>query len=312
MHKKIIIGTRGSELALWQSRWVKQALLERYDQLEIELKIVQTKGDVILDVALSKIGDKGLFTKELEQKLLSGEIDLAVHSLKDMPTVWPEGLCIGAITSREDPADVLISRDGLTLEQLPFGAKLFSGSLRRKAQVLHYRNDIVVEDIRGNVQTRLRKFDESDADAMIMASAGLKRLGLADRISERLNPEVFVPACGQGALAVQICCDDAETAEIISVLDDPVGGAAVVAERTVLGQLEGGCQIPIGAYGQIRGNKIYLRAIIASLAGDKLITAEGHGDIGAPEKLGQLIAEELLEKGGKEILAQIFRETSGH
>ncbi len=305
MKDRLIIGTRGSKLALWQAEWVKAELEGEYEGLEVELEIIQTKGDKILDQALSKIGDKGLFTKEIESQLLAGAIDLAVHSYKDLPTEQPGGLMIGATTEREDPADVLVSKEGKTLDELAVGAKVFTGSLRRRAQLLYLRGDLEVCDIRGNVQTRLRKFDESEAAGMLMAAAGLKRMELEERIAERLEPRRFVPACGQGALALEIREDDSETGELVKGLNDAVSEAVIRAERTVLARLEGGCQIPIGAYAEVVGESIELLGMVSDLDGKKLIRAEGKGPVGQAAEIGEQVVGELLKQGGKEILEEI-------
>ena len=306
--EKITIGTRGSELALWQSEWVSSQLQSIYGRLEVELRVIRTTGDKILDTALSKIGDKGLFTREIEQQLLAGGVDLAVHSLKDLPTEQPEGLRIAAVTGREDPADVLISKNNLALEQFPRDAVVLTGSLRRKAQLLHIRGDLEIRDIRGNVPTRLEKFGRTDAQALIMAGAGLKRLGLSDIISQRLEPLEFLPACGQGALAIEIRSDDNDTAKLVSPLNDTDSFATTTAERMVLAELEGGCQVPIGAYGELRDNELFLRAIIADLDGTALITAQANGAADRPEELGSKVAVELLDKGGHKILDDIRQE----
>lgn len=306
--KKIIIGTRGSKLALWQSEWVKAELQRTYQQLEIELRIIHTTGDKILDTALSKIGDKGLFTKEIEQQLLNRSIDLAVHSLKDLPTTLPDGLHIGVITAREDPCDVLVTKNNLTLEQLPPGAIVLTSSLRRRAQILHLRSDLQVKDVRGNVQTRLRKLDESDAHALLLAGAGLIRLNLQDRISQRLDPLEFIPACGQGALAIEIRDDNKNIAELIAPLNDKNTQITTTAERTLLAELEGGCQIPIGAYAELKNDKLFLKAMVADLAGTKILKARAQGSPDAPEKLGRELAMQLLDMGGREILDEIRQE----
>ncbi|MBN1765741.1 MAG: hydroxymethylbilane synthase [Sedimentisphaerales bacterium] len=307
MPERLVIGTRGSELALWQANWVKSALERVYPEMAVELRIIKTTGDKILDTALSRIGGKGLFTKEIEQQLLAGTIDLAVHSLKDLPTLLPDGLGIGAVSEREDPADVLITRDHLTIEQLPAGAKVFTGSLRRRAQLLHRRGDLDIQDIRGNVNTRLRKFEESDGAGIVMALAGLRRLGMDDTIarSRRLKPEEFLPACGQGALAVEIRENDSRTREMISGLDDLGTRVTTTAERAVLACLEGGCQVPIGAYAWINGNQLHLRAMLSDLTGRTLMTARVSGDMNGPEALGKKAAQELTDKGGRKILDEI-------
>jgi hydroxymethylbilane synthase len=292
-------------LALIQSRWVQNSLQQKFPELRIELQIIQTKGDKILDTALSKIGDKGLFTREIETALLENRIDLAVHSLKDLPTDTPEGLQIAAIPARQDPADVLISKNHLTLLQLPHAATVLTSSLRRQAQLLHLRPDLQVTDVRGNVATRLRKLTDGDAHAMVMAAAGLNRLGIQGQISERLDPLDFIPACGQGALAIEIRKNDTETDSYVRTLDDSAARATVTAERTVLAILEGGCQVPVGAYARIQDNQLHLKAMIADLDGKGYITAEKSGLSAQPEMLGRQVAQSLLEQGGKKILDRI-------
>lgn len=308
MSNRIIIGTRGSELALWQSRWVKSALEGARPGLEVELEIIHTTGDKILDTALSKIGDKGLFTKEIEQQLISGAVDLAVHSLKDLPTTLPQGLAIGAITSREDAADVIVSKNNVSLERLAAEAVVLTGSLRRRAQLLHRRGDLHIREVRGNVPTRLRKLDESDADAMIMAGAGLKRLGFEDRIAQRLDPTDFLPACGQGALGLEVRQEDDRVAELVGVLNDRDSATATTAERSLLAELEGGCQVPIGAYAELVGGKLRLRAMIAELDGTGVLTARTEGTPDEAVELGHQAAKQLLDKGAGEILARIRQE----
>lgn len=309
---KLIIGTRGSALALVQSEWVKARLQKAHPGLAVELRVIQTKGDKILDTALAKIGDKGLFTKEMENELLAGSMDLAVHSLKDLPTKQPAGLCIAAVTQRQDPADVLVIRQGgwgetppSNFAQLPKGAKVLSGSLRRRAQIWHRRGDLQVEDVRGNIHTRLKKLEESDAAAIVMAAAGLQRAGLAERITERFEPWDFIPACGQGALGLEIRVDDEDTAEVIRLLEDRVSRMTTTAERSLLAHLEGGCQIPVGAYGQLEENKLYLWGMIADLQGERLLSAEGSGSMDEAQQLGIEVAEKLINMGGKAILDEI-------
>jgi hydroxymethylbilane synthase len=306
---KLVIGTRGSALALTQSEWVRDKLVALHPELEVELKVVHTKGDKILDTALSKIGDKGLFTREIEQQLLEENIDLAVHSLKDLPTEQPEGLSIAVVTEREDPADVLVSKDNLNLAELPKGAKILSGSLRRRAQLLHRRDDLDVVDVRGNIHTRLRKLEEGDAAAIVMAAAGLQRAGLAERITERFEPRDFIPGCGQGALGLEIRRDDQATAELIEPLEERVSRITTTAERSLLAHLEGGCQIPIGAYAQLEENKLYLWGMIADLQGEKLLTAQGSGTADKAQQLGIEVAQELIDMGGKIILDEIRQDS---
>lgn len=304
--KPLTIGTRSSALALIQTQWVKTQLEKAHPKLEIELKIIQTQGDKILDIALSKIGDKGLFTKEIETQLLEGAIDLAVHSLKDMPTKQPRGLTIAAVTKREDPADVLVSKDGLVFSELPTGAKILSGSLRRRSQLLFRRPDLEVVDVRGNIQTRLRKLDESDAQAIIMAAAGLKRAGLESRVTEYFRPIDFLPAPGQGALAIETRRDDEQTMERLTALEDKTCRTVTTAERWVLAHLEGGCQIPIGAFAWQENDRLHLKAMVADLQGNHVLYKDATAAIHQPEALGILVAEQLLAAGGKEILADII------
>jgi len=305
MANRIIIGTRGSELALWQSQWVKSALERAHPGLAVELEITQTTGDKILDTALSKIGDKGLFTKEIEQQLLAGNVDLAVHSLKDLPTKLDDGLAIGAVTVREDPADVIVSKNNVRLEQLAEGAMVLTGSLRRRAQLLHRRADLQARPVRGNVPTRLRKMDEGDAAAVIMAAAGLKRLGLDARISQRLDPTVFLPACGQGALGLEIRKKDDRIAKLIPALNDDASAAATTAERALLAELQGGCQVPIGAYAQMLKGKLSLIAMVAELDGSNVMTVQIAGSPEDPVALGRDAARQLLANGAGEILTRI-------
>jgi len=309
---KLIIGTRGSALALQQARFVESLLHKTAPGLDIELRIIKTTGDKILDTALSKIGDKGLFTREIEHHLLDGRIDIAVHSLKDLPTAAPPGLTIAAMTCREDPADVLIAKNQCTLDQLPPGAVVLTGSLRRRAQLLHRRPDLHVREVRGNVPTRLRKLDESEAHALLAAAAGLNRLRLQTCITQRLDPDDFLPACGQGALAIQIRSDDPRTAAWIAPLDDPDTRRTVTAERTVLAELEGGCQVPLGAYARLRDGALHLRAMIADLSGDPLLTAAASAPPDRPESLGRTVAARLLDSGGRAILEKIKSESGGN
>jgi len=307
--RRIVIGTRGSDLALWQANHVRDALLAAHDDLEVELEIIHTKGDLVLQTPLHKMLDKGLFTKEIESALLERKVDLAVHSLKDLPTELPPGLALAAIGKREDPADVLIGKTSDTLETLPKGAGLLTGSLRRAAQVLDARADLDVRPVRGNVATRLRKLDESDAAAIILARAGLVRLGLADRITQRLDPEQFLPACGQGALGIEIREGDSDVAELLAPLDHAPTRAAVTAERTFLATLGGGCQAPIGAYSRIDENgHLTLIGMVASLDGKRLVrhsATSGDHDPGAAKALGQAMAQAVCLEGAREILDEI-------
>ncbi len=307
--KSIVIGTRGSDLALWQANHVRQALLAAHNELEVRLEIIHTKGDLILQTPLHKMLDKGLFTKEIESALLDRTVDLAVHSLKDLPTKLPDGLAMAAIGKRQDPADALVGKTGDTLSNLPQGAPVLTGSLRRAAQMLDARPDLDIRPVRGNVATRLRKLDESDAAAIILASAGLIRLGLADRITHRLDPQQFLPACGQGALGIEIRDRDTKVADLLAPLDDMPTRLAVTAERTFLGALGGGCQAPIGAFGRISENGgLVLIGMVASLDGSRLIKQTIESDKAtcqSAEELGRELAKTVCLRGAREILDEI-------
>jgi hydroxymethylbilane synthase len=304
MNGKFKIGSRGSDLALWQTNFVKKKLEDAYPALSFEVKIITTTGDQMLDTALSKIGDKGLFTRQIENALLNGEIDLAVHSLKDLQTAQPEGLTIGAVLERETPNDVLLSSRYNSIDELPKGARVATGSLRRKSQLLHYRPDLSITEIRGNVPTRIRKLDESELDGMILAYAGVHRLGLDSRIRQVIPFGIMLPAVGQGAMAVEIRADDAKVREIVSVLDDPETRNCVTAERAFLRRLEGGCQVPIGAMARVEGDRIYLEGVVGSLDGDKNLRERITGDTADADALGTGLAEQMLEKGAAEILEE--------
>ena len=307
---EIVIGTRGSSLALWQANHVRSVLEDLHDGLTVRLEIIHTKGDKILEVALHRMLDKGLFTKEIQNALLDGSVDLAVHSLKDLPTQAVPGLSVAAIPPREDPADALIGKDGGGLDAVPQGAEVLTGSLRRRAQLLHQRADLTVSTVRGNVETRLRKLDESDARAIVLARAGLVRLGLADRITARLDPAEFLPACGQGALAIETRADDTSVRELLRPLDDAAARAAVTAERAVLAALEGGCQVPIGAYAYVDGGTLNLIGMVANLDGTRLLRATGTAPLADDETaaaLGQSVADELRGQGCQDILDEVAR-----
>ena len=311
--RRIVIGTRGSELALWQANHVRAALMSAHDGLDVEIEIIHTTGDRVLDKALHQMLDKGLFTKEIESALLAGEVDLAVHSLKDLPTELPEGLALAAVPPREDPADLLIAKSPTTLAEMPRGAAVLTGSLRRAAQILHARPDIEVRPVRGNVATRLRKLDESDADAIVLARAGLVRLGLLDRPTTRLDPAEFLPACGQGALGIEIRDDDEDLARLLEPLNDPTTRAAVTAERTFLADLGGGCQAPFGAYVRPAGDGTSLEAtgMVASLDGRRLLRRTVTSpSTEPPEALGRTLADALRQAGCMDILDQIAAEAA--
>jgi len=306
--QKIIIGSRGSELALWQSNWVK-AKLERFSpKTKVDLVIIKTTGDTILNSPLSKIGDKGLFTKELEIALLNNEIDIAVHSLKDVPTQIPAGLSIGAVTARADVRDVFIKHPQKTythFEDIPRGAKIATGSLRRKCQLLNWRPDLEIIDLRGNLNTRFAKLDASDWDGMVLAQAGVYRLGLQERITEILPVEKILPAVGQGALAIEIRENHTWARNHVRKLASYATEISTNGERAFLHFLEGGCQVPIGTYGRIENNIFHLDGMIGSLDGKKIVRGSVHGEPEQSEQLGITLAETLYRSGGKEILEQV-------
>jgi len=297
----LVIGSRGSQLALWQARWVADRLAELGHASRIE--IIHTTGDQITDVALAKVGTKGLFTKEIEEALLAGTIDLAVHSLKDMPTDIPAGLELAAVPAREDPRDAIV---GVRLDDLKPGARVGTSSLRRSAQLRAIRPDVAVEPIRGNLDTRLRKLDEGLYDAIILASAGLRRLGWGDRIAELLPPKTMCPAVGQGALAVETRADGGESAMACRKLDHPATRAAVTAERAALRALGGGCQVPIGAHATVGEGRLELRAVVISPDGSEIVRRETAGAAADAETIGAALGEELLAAGASKILKAVY------
>ena len=305
MKQKIIIGTRGSKLALWQARHIAARLEEMNPGMVVELKHIVTTGDKILDVPLAQIGGKGLFTKELETAMLAGDIDLAVHSLKDMPTELPAGLVLAATTTRLDPHDAFVSRRYASLAELPAEATVGTSSLRRKAQLLRLRPDLRIENLRGNLDTRLRKLDEGLYDAFVLAAAGLRRLGWAERITAVLSPAECLPAVGQGVLAIEARAADAEVLAAVAGLDDAGSRACVTAERTFLAVVEGGCQVPVGVYGRMTDEKLALQARILSLDGTRCVEDETVGDPSQAAMLGDSLARRLLAAGGAEILAEL-------
>ncbi len=302
MKRKYIIGSRGSELALWQTHHVKATLEKHFPELNLEIKIIKTTGDKLLDVALAKIGDKGLFTKQIETALLSGDIDLAVHSLKDLQTVQPEGLTIAAVSKRELPNDVLISAKYGSIDELPKGARVATGSLRRKSQLLHYRPDLEIFEIRGNVPTRIAKFEDSDLDAMILAFAGIHRLNLDAHIAQIIPYDIMLPAVGQGAMAIEIREDNADLRELLNVLNDKETEICITAERAFLRSLEGGCQVPIGANAVLRNSEIHLEGMIGNLSGSINWREKIVGNQIDAENLGIRLAQSLIEKGATEML----------
>ena len=300
--KKIRIGTRKSKLALWQANFIASTLSNEYPNINVELVYITTKGDKILDSPLSKIGGKGLFTKELEIQMLEGNIDLAVHSLKDVPAQLPPEFIISAVTKRAEPFDAFVSNKYKSFEELPKGAVIGTSSLRRRAQLLSIRSDLKIENLRGNVDTRLKKLDEGNFDAIILAAAGLKRLGYENRINKILPPEIMLPAVGQGAIAVETLTDNVEIRGILQFIDDKNTRSVTLAERAFLRIVEGGCQVPIGVFANIEGNKITVEAIIASIDGQKIIRDKMIGAVEEAEVLGKSLADKLLNLGGREIL----------
>jgi hydroxymethylbilane synthase len=306
--KRLIIGTRGSELALWQSNFVKSELRKLFPALDVELQIIKTLGDKILDSPLSRIGDKGLFTKEIDHALLDRTIDIAVHSAKDVPTLLPAGLTIGAVVEREDVRDAFIAhpaKNHRRFGDLPRHAKIATGSLRRRCQLLQIRPDLEVIDIRGNLNTRLKKLATSDWDGMVLARAGVKRLGWEERIAEVLPVETMLPAVGQGALAIVIREKDEGVRELVQKLHHESTAVAVNGERAFLRFLEGGCQVPIGTYGRLEDGKFRLDALIGSLDGRRVVRGSIGGSPAESEALGIQLAKQLLERGGREILSEI-------
>jgi hydroxymethylbilane synthase len=305
MKKTIRIGTRGSQLALYQAKKVKATLESIFPQLQVDLKIIKTKGDKILDVALSKIGDKGLFTKEIENELLDGTVDLAVHSLKDLPTMLPEGLKLGAVLERGEFRDALVSVNGKKLSELGAGDVVATSSLRRIAGLLKVNNQIIIKDIRGNVNSRLQKMEDGYCDAMIMAAAGLQRLGLEKYITEIIDPEVILPAVSQGAIAIETRIGDLEIEELMAKINHQETWDSIVAERAFLAELQGGCQVPLGCFSKIENGNLTLHGFVASIDGKQFIRETISGELNLGAKLGIALAEKMLEKGAFEILNQI-------
>jgi len=307
MKTNLIIGSRSSDLALWQAHYVKDAIERKNRGIAVEIKRIQTKGDKIIDVALSKIGDKGLFTKEIENELLSGSIDIAVHSLKDLETKIPEGLKLSVVTKRHNVEDVLIARaHGVTIDSLRENAVIATGSLRRRSQLQHLRPDIKVMDLRGNVPTRINRFVTSDWDAIILACAGVERLKLEKHISSYIPVTRMLPAVGQGALGIEIKEDNQFANDIIQPLHHEDTYISVTAERSLLASLQGGCQVPIGAYAQVESDKLSLAAMVGTLDGRKIIRRTINGSKKEPEQTGKKLAQELNDAGAGEILKAIY------
>ena len=309
MSKRIIkVVSRDSALAMWQTNFVVDSLRKVTDQYEFEIVSLKTKGDKVLDVSLAKIGDKGLFTKELEDGLLSGEMDFAVHSLKDIPTVLPEGLQLSAMLTRHNPADVLISEKYDSFDALPQGAKVGTSSLRRKAQLLNKRPDLNIQDLRGNVNTRMRKLKEENFDGIILAAAGVERMEWKESITEELAYDLCLPAVSQGVIAVETRSDDPEIIALVQLIHDKESEICVNAERALLRALEGGCQIPIAGHAHIEGDTVVLDGLVGSIDGKTIIRDQMRGPIELAEEIGKQLATVLSDKGGKEILEQIRME----
>lgn len=300
------IATRQSPLALWQANFVKHQLETLHPGLRVELVPMVTKGDVILDSPLAKIGGKGLFVKELEAALLDGRADIAVHSMKDVPMEFPQGLGLSVICRREDPRDAFVSNKYAALVDLPAGAVVGTSSLRRQCQLKQLRPDLQVHSLRGNVGTRLSKLDQGEYDAIILASAGLIRLGLAERIRSFIEVEQSLPAVGQGAVGIECRSDDLVVQQLLAPLADQQTTLCVLAERAMNRRLQGGCQVPIGGYAIIENEQLWLRALVGELDGSQIIRAEGRGDLTAAEQLGVQIAESLLAQGAGQILAKVY------
>jgi hydroxymethylbilane synthase len=306
LSRKIIIGTRGSQLALWQANWVKSRLEQLRPGSSIQLQIISTKGDRVLDVSLPKLGEqsKGLFTKELEEAIFERRVHLAVHSLKDLPTELPDGLQIGAVCEREDVRDALVARGPvMSFNNLPNQARVGTSSLRRQAQLRAVRPDLILEPVRGNVDTRLRKLEAGQFDAIVLAAAGLHRLGHADRITEHLSEQLVLPAVGQGALAIETRADDTATNDIIRVLDHEPTRLACTAERAFLRGLGGGCLVPIAAHATIANGKLTINGLVANPVGSRIVRGQQSGDPHQADRIGIRLAEELLARGAGDLLA---------
>ncbi len=304
--ERLVIATRESQLALWQAEHIRDRLLALYPGMQVELLGMTTQGDQILDSPLSKVGGKGLFVKELEQAMAEGRAHLAVHSLKDVPMDLPDGFMLAAVTEREDPRDAFVSNRYATLSDMPPGARVGTSSLRRQAQLRVNHPDLEVDMLRGNVNTRLRKLDEGQYDAIILAAAGLKRLGFGERIKTEIAPEDSLPAVGQGALGIETLASRSDVAALLAPLNDSLSAARVRAERAMSRKLQGGCQAPIGGYAIERGGKLFLRGFVSDLEGIRFYRAEAEGAIDAPEALGLEVAEALIRQGADRLMADLL------
>jgi hydroxymethylbilane synthase len=301
---RLRIGSRGSQLARWQSNHI--AALLRARGHEVDIQIIKTTGDKITDVALAKVGTKGMFTKEIEEALAANLVDLAVHSLKDLPTEVPPGFQIAAITQRVDPRDVFCSRQYASIEALPKAARVGTSSLRRQAQLKAVRPDLDIHPLRGNVDTRLAKLEAGEYDAVILAAAGLNRLDKTELIKQVIPAEIVCPAAGQGALGIEARAGDAAVLQALAFLDDAAARAATACERALLGRLGGGCQVPIGALAEVRGGRLHLRAVVARPDGSEVLRETADGD--DPVQLGESVGETLLRRGGKAILEAVYKQ----
>lgn len=306
----LVLGTRGSKLALQQSEWFQSRILAVAPEVRVTLKTIQTSGDKIVDVPLAKIGGKGLFVKEIEEALLAGDIDLAVHSMKDVPAQLPQGLDILCVPPREDPRDALISRNGVRFADLPRGARIGTSSLRRQSQLLHARPDLRIEMLRGNLDTRLKKLKDGQYDAIVLAAAGLRRLAWAHEITEYLDPALCLPAIGQGALGIEGRSDDHFVRSVLNRLNDVATQTTVTAERALLHRLEGGCQVPIGAHAVLSDGQILLEGLVASVDGKTVIKERVQGSSRDAHSLGVALAERLLARGADRVLREIYGTAS--
>lgn len=299
------IGTRGSQLALWQANWVKARIENDFPDVRAEIVKIKTTGDQIVDRPLAMVGGKGLFVKEIEKALFEGNIDLAVHSMKDMPGDLPDGLCIGAVPVREDPRDVLVSRDNIPLSDLPPGSKIGTSSLRRASQIKHVRPDLEIASIRGNLGTRLGKLEAGEFDAVVLAAAGIIRLGMKEKITQYLEPATMLPAVGQGALCIETRTDDPDMTRLMKALDCTDTRIPVMAERAFLKKLEGSCHIPVAGFGTVENDEIILSGLVASEDGTRVIKETSRGPVASPEALGTALAQKLLDRGADKILRDL-------
>ena len=306
MNQTVRIATRKSPLALWQAEFVRDSLLANNPDLKVELVKMVTQGDKILDTPLAKVGGKGLFVKELEVGMLNGDADIAVHSMKDVPVEFPDGLHLAVICEREDPRDAFVSNSYKTFEDLPQGAKVGTSSMRRTCQIRAWRPDLEILDLRGNVNTRLRKLDDGEYDAIILACAGLKRLGFEERIVQYLDPGFSLPAIGQGAVGIECRSDDPFINELIAPLNHTATATRVLAERAMNNRLEGGCQVPIGGFAELDGDTLLIRGLVGRPDGSEMVRGEIAGRVEDAEMLGTKLAEDLLSRGAKEILREVY------